>query len=518
MSPAPGIGDRLAGDELIDDPYPFFARLRRETPVWHLSGTDVYLVSTWGLVADAVARVEDFSNHFRHALFSRDDGSIGVLNFGERGAPDVFAGADPPGHTAHRRLFFPELVQHRMELLEDYVAELADELLDELLANSGGDVTSCLANPLPLRVMAERVIGFRGAAVDELQRWVFAGSRYMGGRLRLHEMAQVAGEAAPMLPWITAQMDDALLAPHSGDVLGAAAAGVQEGVLTRDEAAFTLTVLLGAGAETTTSLIGNAVRVLAERAELQEELRADRGLVPAFVEEVLRFESPFRFHPRTASHAVILGDVEIPEGSMVLLLWSAANRDLAVFDRPDEVMLRRPNERLHLGFGRGIHHCVGAPLARLRIACRAHKAARPHHRVRPRPRPATPLGRQLVDPAPRAPPCGGLGARPFPSPAGAASCPSSPRTARRLCAPPVAAMSGLSRVWRVTRRLRPGRLNAKSTRANGGQAPRLGREPDANCAAVASRFRRVRSSGPRALEINMADPAMTAGLRVVRRG
>ncbi len=87
--------------------------------------------------------------------------------------------------------------------------------------------------------------------------------------------------------------------------------------------------------------------------------------MPAFVEEVLRFESPFRFHPRTARGPVELGGVEIPDRAMVALLWGAANRDPSVFERPDELVIGRSNARQHVGFGRGIHYCVGAPLARL---------------------------------------------------------------------------------------------------------------------------------------------------------
>jgi cytochrome P450 family 144 len=148
-------------------------------------------------------------------------------------------------------------------------------------------------------------------------------------------------------------------------VLGAAATGVRDGVLSRDEAAFALMVLVGAGAETTTSLIGNALRVLAERAAVQAELRRSPVRIPAFIEEVLRLESPFRFHPRSVARDTELGGVAIPAGALVVLCWAAANRDDAVFDRPDELILDRTNVGMHLAFGRGIHHCVGAPLARL---------------------------------------------------------------------------------------------------------------------------------------------------------
>jgi cytochrome P450 family 144 len=358
--------DRLAGSQLIEDPYPLYARLRQEAPVWQVPGTEVFFVSTWKLVAEAVARVDDFTNHFRHALFSEEDGSIGLLNFGTEGtAPDVFAGADPPAPTIHRKLFSPEFMQKKMLRLESQVSALADALLDRLLVRGRGDVTTKLANPLPMRIMAEHVIGFRDPDAGQLQQWVFAGSRLMGGRVQLGEMASIADDASGLHPWVKQQLDQALTSPGADGVLSATAAGVRDGVLTHDEATFTLMVFLGAGGETTTSLIGNAIRILSEHPELQDQVRANPSAVPVFLEEMLRLESPFRFHPRTAQRAVELGGVPIPERAMVALLWGAANRDGSVFERPDEIRLDRANAQLQVGFGRGIHYCVGAPLARL---------------------------------------------------------------------------------------------------------------------------------------------------------
>jgi cytochrome P450 family 144 len=358
------IGDRLRASELHHDPYPFFARLRREAPVWRLPGENAYLVSTWDLVADATSRVQDFSNHFRYTIFSHEDGTLGVLETGAIG-PDVFAGADPPAHAAQRKIFASELMQNKISSLEPYVVALTNELLDALLGGDRCDAAVGLAHPLPMRVVAERVIGFRDPDVNQIRKWVFEGSRLVGGLLTLDQMATLSPEVSRMAPWTTAQLDDAIASSAEGDVLSAAAAAVRNGSLTREEAAFTLMVLVGAGAETTTSLIGNAVGLLAERPLLQDELRAEPAKVATFVEEVLRFESPFRYHPRTAARPLDLAGVEIPEGALVMLLWSAANRDEAVFEHPDEIRLDRRNGNLHFGFGRGIHHCVGGPLARL---------------------------------------------------------------------------------------------------------------------------------------------------------
>jgi cytochrome P450 len=149
------------------------------------------------------------------------------------------------------------------------------------------------------------------------------------------------------------------------DLLGAVARGVNAGVFTDIVGNVILHTLLSAGGESTTSLLGNAVRILAEQPALQEQLRANPQQIPTFVEEALRLEAPFRYLMRSVPTDTTLGAVDIPAGATVLLLWGAANRDATEFERPDEVDLQRPAPRRHVSFGRGIHYCVGAPLARV---------------------------------------------------------------------------------------------------------------------------------------------------------
>ena len=143
------------------------------------------------------------------------------------------------------------------------------------------------------------------------------------------------------------------------------ARAVHAGQLPHRHALGILAVLLGAGIESTASLIGNAARLLAERPELAAQLRREPGLVPAFVEEAVRLESPFRFHYRAVARDCELGGVPLRVGHRLMLSWASANRDEAVFERPDEIDLHRRFPRHHMAFGRGIHFCVGAPLARL---------------------------------------------------------------------------------------------------------------------------------------------------------
>jgi len=138
---------------------------------------------------------------------------------------------------------------------------------------------------------------------------------------------------------------------------------VKAGALKTREGIIILHTLLSAGGESTTSLLGNSVRMLAQDPELQENLRQHPELIPDFIEEALRLEAPFRFMLRSVHKDTTLGGVDIPAGATALMFWSAGNRDPAEFEDPDKLVLERP--RRHLTFGRGIHFCVGAPLARL---------------------------------------------------------------------------------------------------------------------------------------------------------
>jgi cytochrome P450 len=175
---------------------------------------------------------------------------------------------------------------------------------------------------------------------------------------------EFVGRTGEVHAWIADQLATAMQRPDD-DLLGAVARGVRDRVLGRLDAYVILHTLLSAGGESTTSLLGNAVRILAEHDELQDQLRARPEFVPVFVEEALRLEPPFRHHLRSVPRDTNLAGVPIPAGSTVLLLWGAANRDATEFEHPDAIDLQRPAPRHHLAFGRGIHHCVGAPLARI---------------------------------------------------------------------------------------------------------------------------------------------------------
>jgi cytochrome P450 len=355
-------GTLLLDPKVIDDPYPFYCQLRAQAPVWEIAGTGLFAVATFELVAEATSRVADFSSNIRCLLY-RDGTALPCrLPFGDAAA-QALASADPPAHTVHRKTVFPELIARRMADLEPDIADIADGCLTRALGSRTVEFMTAVANVVPI-TMISRLIGFRDASIDQLLDAAFDSTAMLGSTLSYDELIELVTRSGEIQTWIAGQLAAAVRAPGD-DLLGAVARGVGGGVFGDFEAITILHTLLSAGGETTTSLIGNAVGLLAQDQELQEHLRRSPEQIPRFVEEVLRLESPFRYQMRSVPEDTTLGGVGIPAGATLLLLFGAANRDAAEFERPDEVDLDRKVPRLHMAFGRGIHHCVGAPLARI---------------------------------------------------------------------------------------------------------------------------------------------------------
>jgi cytochrome P450 len=352
----------LLDSTVLDDPYPFYQRLHEEAPVWRVPGTDVFVVSSFELVCDATARVDDFSSHMRALLYRDNEGLPGRLEFGGEGT-DALATADPPVHKMHRDVVFSELVAKRMATLEEPIAELADVRIDGAIAKGTVDFMADVGNIVPITVISW-LIGFRASDPERLLEAAFDSTSLVGGNVSLGQLEGLVVRSGEIGAWIADQLAGSIETP-TDDILGAIARGVSSRSMTHREGVVVLQTLLSAGGESTTSLLGNAVRYLAEHQDMQDQLRAEPELLQIFIEEMLRLESPFRFLLRSAPATTSLGGVEIPAGSSVLLFWAAANRDGAAFPQPDQVDLERPVPRRHVAFGRGIHHCVGAPLARL---------------------------------------------------------------------------------------------------------------------------------------------------------
>lgn len=279
---------------------------------------------------------------------------------------------DPPHHERLRHPVRTAFTPRRVQALEHAVTAVVDELLDAVAADGGGDLHQALAAPLPAIVIAE-LLGVPAADRLDFQRWsdelaaiVFAAS----AREADVERATAGAEA------FTAYFADLVAhrRRHPGDDLVSAvvaAGGPGHDGLQPEEVVGACAMLLFAGHETTTGLITNGLWLLFEEPGERERWRLDPSLDGTAVDELLRLVGPASTMTRRALAPVTLAGVAVPQGALVHLSMAAANRDPAVFDDPHRVRLHRaPNP--HLGFGWGLHHCLGAPLARLeaRIAFR----------------------------------------------------------------------------------------------------------------------------------------------------
>jgi cytochrome P450 len=352
----------LLDPAMIDEPYGFYEDLRERAPVWEVPGTGIYTVATFQLLAEAAGRVEDFSSNINCLLYRDTDGMPCRLPFGDAGV-QALATADPPKHGLHRDTVFPELVAKRMAALEPDIVEIAEDCMSKALDEGSVDFMAAIGNVVPI-TMISRLIGFHDSPLDELLNAAFDSTAMLGSTLSYDELVALIARSGEIQEWVSRQLSAAMTEPTT-DLLGAVAQGVKSEAFSEYEGIVILHTLLSAGGESTTSLLGNAVRIQAEHPALQNDLRRNPELIPMFVEEALRLEPPFRYHMRFVPHDTELGGVEIPAGSTALLLWGSANRDPEVFDQPEIVDLNRNVPRRHVAFGRGIHHCVGAPLARI---------------------------------------------------------------------------------------------------------------------------------------------------------
>jgi cytochrome P450 len=357
-------GTRLLDPSVIEDPYPFYRDLHEHAPVWLVPGTQVVIVSSFALVSEAVGRVEDFSSNLQALLYRDEHGLPGVFSFGAAGGGGVLATADPPAHTLHRSVVFPELMAKRMAALEPEILDLAAECVKRAVDAKRFDFMAEIGNLVPITVIS-RLIGFSESDPHVLLSAAADSTAMFGATVSEEELWTLVARTGEISGWIAGQVMDAANHPSDDTLLGTIARGIEAESLRIDEGVVILHTLLSAGGESTTSLLGNAVRLLAEQPELQEQLRQQPELIPAFAEEVLRLESPFRYLTRSVPKDTTLGGVDIPQGATMLLFWGAANRDESEYERADEVVLDRPAPRHHVAFGRGIHLCVGAPLARL---------------------------------------------------------------------------------------------------------------------------------------------------------
>ncbi|MBT3409239.1 MAG: cytochrome P450 [Halieaceae bacterium] len=354
--------------EVIENPYPFYRELLAHAPVYQVPNTEVYLVSSPKLIHQVLKNQQDFSANLTGVLISDGSGQPTLFDFSQFGGTvDAIANADEPFHSVHRKLVMPQLTARKVMAMESQVRSWAGEALSQLLAQGGGDCIGGLANAIPVLVMA-RLMGLPIADLDKLLDWSFSGGDILAGTANLERMVELGASTAEMSHYLRGHFQRALQSDPSDTVdcvLNDLAQGVKEGLIDEEEAVAIAIVLVGAAGESTSSLVGSAIRILARDPDLQSRLRQSPELIESYIEEVVRLETPFKGHYRAVLHQTEIAGISVPAGAKVFLLWAAANRDETVFSNPEMIDLNRENKNEHLGFGHGIHFCIGARLARM---------------------------------------------------------------------------------------------------------------------------------------------------------
>jgi cytochrome P450 len=360
--------DFFSDPELIRDPAPYYAALRELGPVVREPHHGVFMISG---IEEILAVYAD------HASFSAVVAPLGpftklpepaegesladVIERRRHEIPlsDQLVTFDPPKHTRHRALLNKLLTPNRLKENEEFMASLADRLIDELADRGEAEFCKAYANPFTLLVIAD-LLGVPREDHDRFRGWLGRG---LAGDTRGSEGSDQL--FVNLYPYFTRYIEERRASPRD-DVMGQLASvrftdGELPEVADVVRIAF---ILFAAGQETTARLITSGMRILAEQPSLADELRADPDGIPNFIEECLRVESPIKGPFRLALRDTQVGGVRIPVGSLVMVMNGAANRDPRVFKDGDRFDAKRANARRNIAFGHGEHFCPGASLAR----------------------------------------------------------------------------------------------------------------------------------------------------------
>jgi cytochrome P450 len=338
--------------DVLEDPYPYHNDLREVGPVVWLEKYGVFAMARYLQVRTALTDWETYCS-------SR---GVGLTDFATEEPwrpPSIILEADPPLHTKTRSVLMNVLSKPALQALSDDFKDTADKLVDSLADKGEIDAVQGLAEAFPLSVFPD-TIGLRKDGRENLLPYGNMAFNAFGPRNELFEKS--FANAQPVVQWIADQCQRSALAPGGiGEQIYKAA---DDGTVTEQEAGLLVRSLLTAGLDTTIFGIGALLYCLASFPDQWDVLRENPKLVRGAFEEALRFVSPVQTFMRTTTRAVDVEGVEIPEGQKVVLFLASANRDPRQWDHPDRFDISRKTLG-HVGFGHGIHVCVGQMLARL---------------------------------------------------------------------------------------------------------------------------------------------------------
>jgi len=353
--------------EVRADPYPYYAAMRRESPVHQmLPGTPLYALSRYDDVVFALHHPELFSSTALQILAQGGGVSLGPNSgalVGHRLLESaMMIAVDPPDHGRLRTLVNRGFTPRRIAALEPRLRELAAGFVDQVAKTGRMDLVADLAIPFPVTVIAE-LLGVEPDRRDQFKHWSDVIVIGLSGASGEFDKADVRKTADEMAEYIDRIASDRRAAPRD-DLISALLEAEEGDALTTGEVMSFVVLLLIAGNETTTNLIGNGTKALLRHPDQLALVASDATHIPAMIEETLRYDSPIQGLPRKAMREVELEGGTVPKDAFVMLLFASANRDETRFPEPDRFDLGRDTQG-HIAFGHGIHFCLGASLARL---------------------------------------------------------------------------------------------------------------------------------------------------------
>ncbi len=350
----------------LADQFAFYARARDEAPVFYSPEIDYWVVSRYDDIRDIFRNPAVFSSENTQSPFKQRPAEVQrILDDGGFSIVSGLSGRQAPDHTRLRGFIKKAFTPRRVASMEPIIRTIATAMIDRFAERGEVDIVAELAHELPALVIF-RMLGIPDADVPNVKMW--AQSRvYMNfGDQPVSEQARHAANL--VLYWRYCQdLVQARLAAPQDDLPGDLARIYLEGdqTLTPDEIAGLIYGQLTAGHETTTALLSNGIKDVLTQRDAWEAICADPERIPALVDELLRLSAPVHAWKRITKAPAVVGGVELPAGTNLLLLLGSANHDERMFPDPDRIDLDRDNSSRHLSFGLGIHFCLGAPLAKL---------------------------------------------------------------------------------------------------------------------------------------------------------
>jgi cytochrome P450 len=365
--------DFFTDPSLVPDPHPYFDYLRSQNPVLRLPHHNVVAITGWEEANAVYKDTDTFSNcvalggPFPPLPFEIDCSDLSAQIEAHRDKFPMFehmVTMDPPEHTRARSILSRLLTPSRLKANEEFMWRLADRQLDEFLNSGECEFIAEYSKPFATLVIAD-LLGV--PEEDHKQFRTVLGADRPGARVGALDHQSVGINP---LEWLDERfcsyIEDRRSAPRDDVLTSLAAANYPDGSTPEViEVSRSATFLFAAGQETTAKLLSAAMQVLGDRPDIQRTLRNDRSLIPNFIEESLRMESPVKSDSRLARKPATVAGVDIPVGTIVMVLPGAVNRDPRRFENPHEFRLDRKNVREHMAFARGVHSCPGAPLARV---------------------------------------------------------------------------------------------------------------------------------------------------------